>query len=175
MGGEIGSTGRGSAGIPGGMERFADICGDRSRGRARNRGPRARDTDRCRTDLSRVTERDHHRSPILLVARIIIVVGSAGLGRMLVMMVVLVMADVEVVVEEVKAVVDVEVEVVEPGERHIAHDEGDDGGEHHRPRNPGRLATTHHRLDLPRILPDRGRPERLCGARPSRLHSSSEL
>ncbi len=122
------------------------------RGAAFDRGVGGLDVDYGSLDLGPMTKRDNRRLQILLLAGIVVVI-LGGLG--LVGLAMLVVTDVEVVVEELETLVDVEVEVVESGERHIGHHEGDDGGEHHRPRNPDGFATTHHRLDLPGILPDR--------------------
>ena len=134
------------------MEWF-QICGAavRKPGAFCDRRRRSLDLDGRWLDLGRVAEGDHRRSRILVLTRIIVVIlGWLGV----VGMTMVVVADVEVVVEEPETVVEVEVEVVEPRERHIAHDEGDDGGEHHQSREPDGSATMHHKRDLRVILAD---------------------
>ena len=114
-----------------------------------------------RLDLCPMADCDHRRSRVLVFTRIsVVILGS----RCIVGTAMVVVADVEVVVEQPDTVVEVEVEVVEPGGRHIAHDQGDRGGEHHQPLNSGRYETTHHRYDLVKILSGLGHPERHCGA-----------
>jgi len=147
--------------MPEGVEGFIEGdschgCGVVGDGRGR-----AVELHRGRLDLCPMADCDHRRSRVRLLTRIsAVILGS----RCIVGMAMVVVADVEVVVEQPETVVEVEVEVVEPGGRHIAHDQGDGGGEHHQLRNSGRYETTHHRYDLGEILSDLGRPVRHCGA-----------
>ncbi len=61
-----------------------------------------------------------------------------------IVMIVLVVPDVEVVVGEGVLVIDVQMKVIEPGERNVAHNQDCNGGQDHHPRNTHETARKHH-------------------------------
>lgn len=77
-----------------------------------------------------MSEGDNGRSRILLVSGLTVVIVLDRLTGVVVMVGVPVVADVKVIVEEMQAVAEVKVEVVETGEWDVSYDQRRNGCEH---------------------------------------------
>jgi hypothetical protein len=120
-----------------------------------------------------LAERDHRRSAIRFPSRPFVVGVGGWVVLARVTVAVLVVADMEVVVEEVQIVVDVEVEVIEPGYRDIADDECRQGDQHQRPRSPRRVSAKGPHATLEPILADPSPPRDPAASGPRGLKIQS--